>query len=286
MLRVALSIYFGRFASLVLTTALALLPANFLMGGAVKAGLAAFGTQLPSAVTHSGRVQEKHQDLSEKAAAGELSPDETHDANKNLTREAFEGGTVLEQDLAALLPFLYALVVAVATLMAGTLLAQAALVGLLFPAQGGSDPSCAWEQVARRLGAVLSTAGLAVVLTTLGFVLFILPGIVAAVGFSFAMPVVMLENLSGSKALQRSFQLMRAEWPAALGLFVVFLLLAFGASWLSSRLVPPGLLELAFGALLRLVFCPLPLVGLVLLYRRAREKLEGAQYMRRISAPG
>jgi hypothetical protein len=231
-------------------------------------------------------VQEKHQDISERAAAGELSPDETHDAHKNLTREAFEGGTVLEHDLAALLPFLYALVVAVATLMAGTLLAQAALVGLLYPAQGGSDPSCAWEQVARRLGAVLSTAGLAVVLTTLGFVLFILPGIVAAVGFSFAMPVVMLEGLSGSKALQRSFQLMRAEWPAALGLFVVFVLLAFGASWLSSRLVPPGLLELAFGALLRLVLCPLPLVGLVLLYRRAREKLEGAQYMRRISAPG
>jgi hypothetical protein len=286
MLRVALSIYFGRFVSLVLTTALALLPANCLMGGAVKAGLAAFGTQLPYAETHSRRVQEKHQDLSGRAAAGELSSDETQAAHKNLAREALEGGTVLEHDLADLLPFLYALVVAVATLMAGTLLAQAALVGLLFPAEGGSDPSCAWEQVARRLGAVLSTAALAVVLTVLGFVLFIVPGIVLAVGFSFAMPVAMLEGLSGTKALQRSFQLMRVEWPAALGLFVLFVFLAFGASWLSQRLVQPGLLELAFGALLRLVFCPLPLVALVLLYRRAREKLEGAQYMRRISVPG
>jgi hypothetical protein len=286
-LRGVLAIYFGRFVALVLTSALSLVPANCLMGGAVKAGLAAFGSQLPPALSHSQRVQEKHQDLSGRAAAGELSPDETHAAHALLTREAFEGGTVLEQDVEPLLPILYAMLVSVAILMAGALLAQAALVALLVPGEEhGPCPTTAWAQVAQHLGAVLSTGALAVLLTLLGFALFVLPGIVAAIGFSFAMPVVMLEGLSGSKALQRSFQLMRAEWPAVLGLFVVFVLVAFGASWLSARLLAPGLLELAFALLLRLVFCPLPLAATVLLYLRAREKLEGAQYMRRISAPG
>ena len=112
-----------------------------------------------------------------------------------------------------------------------------------------------------------------------GAVFFLLPGLVLAAGFSLAPPLVILEGISGRAALERSWRLLGGRWAQAFlfwALIVVFSVLGSAAA----ALLPAGPWRPAASTLIRVLLYPLPLTGLVLLYRDA------AQYMRRTSAPG
>ncbi|HYY51445.1 MAG TPA: hypothetical protein VE755_01170, partial [Myxococcales bacterium] len=85
------------------------------------------------------------------------------------------------------------------------------------------------------IGALFGTGLLGAALVALGAIFFILPGLVLAVGFSMAPPLVILEGVSGRVALERSWRLLRGHWAQAL------------------------------------LLCPFPLAGLVLLYRDASQ---------------
>jgi hypothetical protein len=280
-LREALAVYRRYFGALVLTCAVALLPANLLAVGAVVFGLAALGSGgLAEAQTHSQQIHEKQQDLLEKPPPSSEARDERA---RQLGREAFEGGAAFDaRDLFGnLFPFAYATAIVAGLLLAGLFLAHAAAVPLVLGFLDGTPagPGHAWAVVGSRFGALVATGVLGAALAAFGAVFFIVPGLVLAAGFSLAAPLVILEGLSGRAALERSWSLLRGRWSKALLLWA----LIAGFSVLGSAaaaLLPPGPWRPAVSTAIRVLLYPLPLAGLVLLYR------EASQYMRRTSAPG
>jgi hypothetical protein len=276
----ALLLYRRHFGALVLTCALALLPANLLATGAMVFGVASIGAGgITPPRTHTGQVQEQQQDLRERPAP----PSEQESRMRQLGREVFEGGAAVDGRpmLRTLVPIAYATVILVALLLAGLFLAHAAVVPLVFDLLEGrrSGPAHAWGVVARRIAPLVGTGALAAVIGAFGALFFVVPGLVLAAGFSLAPAIAVLEDAAGHAALERSWRLLRGHWGTVLrmwALIVLFSAIAFGAA----ALLPPGPWRPVASALVLIVLYPLPLTGLVLLYRDA------AQYMRRTSAPG
>ncbi len=87
-------------------------------------------------------------------------------------------------------------------------------------------------------------------------------------GFSFAIPVTIVERLSGRAALERSWSLCRGRWGALLGIWILIAIFTLLAS-ASVVIAPAGPLRSLVAGFVRLVTYPLPLVALVLLYQRA-----------------
>ena len=78
---------------------------------------------------------------------------------------------------------------------------------------------------ARRFPSILLIVTLGGVLTVIGFVFCVIPGIYLAVAFAVALPVLMSEGQRGRKALGRSGALVRGRWwKTALALLVAGLL--------------------------------------------------------------
>lgn len=77
-----------------------------------------------------------------------------------------------------------------------------------------------------RLGPLLWLTFVFGVLLVLGFVACILPGFYLYVAWSVAVPVLLLEDVRGRKALKRSKQLVKGRWWSILGAIVVALILA------------------------------------------------------------
>ena len=267
----AFALYRRHFAPLLLTAALSLVPANVVMVGAVVFGLSSLGAgnAVGEAKTDSQQVHEKQRDLREHPAA----PERQTEKVKQVAREAVEGGSAFDSPLFRMVvPLAYSVVIIVALLLAGLFLAHAALVPLVVDrrAGGAMGPAGAWAAVASRIGALLWTGLLAAALVAVGTLFCVVPGIAVATGCSFAIPVALTEGLSGRAALERSWRLMRGSWVPVLAMWLLIVaatLLASGAS----ALVPPGLAKMGVSALIRVVAYPLPLVGLILLYLRARD---------------
>ena len=116
---------------------------------------------------------------------------------------------------------------AIPLFLATQMLSQAALVPLVGDrALGGTmGPGRAWLAVGLHPASILGTAALSTLATLVGFLLCVVPGVFAAVGFALAMPVVLLEGRRGTDALRRSWRLMSVEWPRVVGMWLV----AFGA---------------------------------------------------------
>jgi hypothetical protein len=276
----ALSLYRRHFGALVLTCAVALLPASLLSVGAVTFGVASLGAiGLADAPSHTRRVQERQQDLRDQpppAAEQEI-------RNRQFGREAVEGGSAPDarQFLQRLAPIAYATVIFAALLLAGLFLAHAAAVPLVIDLVEGraTGPGRAWAMVGSRIGPLLVTGLDGAVLVGLGALFFIVPGLVLAAGFSLAPPLTILENVSGRLALERSWRLLRGHWRPVLLMWALILAFTAAASGVAA-LLPFGPWRPLASGLVRIVLYPLPIAGLVLIYRDA------AQYMRRISAPG
>jgi hypothetical protein len=277
----ALSLYRRHFLPLVLTCAVALVPANLLAAGALALGLSSFGGGgLAEARSHR-QAQDSPRDLGESLPTAPRS----HDLRVEQLRGASpEGGATTDASelLRSLLPVAYATAVVAALLLAGLFLAHAAAVPLVLELCEGraAGASHAWMHVSSRLPAVAVTGLLGAAIVTVGALCFILPGILLAASFSLAPAIAMREGLSGRAALEQSWHGLRGHWGPALGMWALIVAFSVLASLLASA-VPAGPLRPLVAALARVVLYPLPLAGLVLLYREARP-----QYMRRISAPG
>lgn len=269
MLGRALSLYRAHFGAILLTTALALLPASLLTAGVLRYSLARTGAgDVAGAPTHSREVQEKIADLKRK----DLPPDSNAARSGQLGREAIEGETVFERQGFEWLPAIACGVIAAVLLFAGLLLAHAALVPLVRGMISGQaiGPGEAWGAVGERFGPLMRTAGLELALVALGTLLFVLPGLALATAFVFAVPATLVEQVSGVSALERSLALIKGRWARALGMVALLAMFTVAASALAT-LAPRAGWQLAISTLVRVVTCPLPLLGLVLLYPRAAE---------------
>ena len=257
----ALSIDRRQFSALVLTCALALVPTHLIMSGAVVLGFASLSaggvaeTGAPRA--KPGEKQGAGPDTPPEAAALRVRPPET---------AAFGGVNAFDPHaLRTLLPMAFAFFCALVILLAGLSLAHAAAVPVVL---GGAGPARAWAAVAARFEPLLRTALQSVPLIALGSLLFALPGVLLAVGFALAMPVVMSEGLSGRAALERSWVLSRGRRAQIFALLLLLLFCMALGTWVS-LLAPVGHLRALISGAVRLLTVPLPLQGLVLLHQRA-----------------
>ena len=167
------------------------------------------------------------------------------------------------------------------------LVAQGA-IAVLVAAALQEDRAMTAGEVFRELGArasnVISVSIMAGVLTVLGFILLVIPGIIVAVWTCVSTPVAAIEGLSNSAALGRSRDLVRGQFWHALGTIVlawcIVMALVIGFSIVLGLLfgmmhVPARVISLVGG----LVMVPLfPLIGVTtsLLYFDLRVRNEGA----------
>jgi hypothetical protein len=119
------------------------------------------------------------------------------------------------------------------------------------------------------MGALLVTGVQGALLIALGTVLLVLPGIAAMMAFAFAVPAVVIEGLSGSAALDRSWRLVRGRPWAVLALWMLIAALT-AASIAIAGIMPAGAWRLFGGSLVRTLTYPLPLAGFIVLYAEAR----------------
>ena len=262
----ALAIDSKQFGALVLTCALALVPTHLVMSGAVVLGFASLSA---GGVAETGAPAASPP---QKEGAAPATPPEASPLRVRPPGTAAEGGVSAFDPHAfrTLLPMVFAFFCALVVLLAGLFLAHAAAVPVV-----GAAPTGAWAAVASRLEPVLRTGLRSIPLIALGTLLFVVPGVVLAVGFAFAMPVVMSEGLSGRAALERSWALSRGRRAQifALLLLIVFFL-ALG-TW-ASMLAPVGPWRALVSGAVRLFTVPLPLLGLVVLHQRALSTSAGS----------
>lgn len=140
---------------------------------------------------------------------------------------------------------------------------------------GTADWRAIWTMLFRRLGIVLSAVIPAALLSGIGFVFLLVPGLVLTFFFAFVTPVALFEGVGGLAALRRSWALVRSDWLRLLLLFMVFGIIMNAArilgavvsgGWFGSQLIQDAL---------TLVAMPIPVLGSVLLYFDVRRKAEG-----------
>ncbi|MBW8772053.1 MAG: hypothetical protein JF590_01970 [Gemmatimonadetes bacterium] len=84
------------------------------------------------------------------------------------------------------------------------------------------EPGEALRRAWPRTGSIISTTLTVGLLTGLGFILLIVPGVIAAAGFSLAVTAAALEGLSSEEARKRSWELTRDFRAHMLGLMMVY----------------------------------------------------------------
>jgi hypothetical protein len=142
---------------------------------------------------------------------------------------------------------------------------------------GGGSWREHWGLLFRRVGRFLSALIPGAIITGLGFVLLVIPGLLAAFFFSFVPFVILFEGTGGVAALKRSFELVKSDWLRVAIVLVVFGILNTVAHWLGGLFVPASTAWLGrlLGDLLTLALMPFPILGATLLYLDVRRRAEG-----------
>jgi len=149
-------------------------------------------------------------------------------------------------------------------------------------------PADAYAQVTRNIGPLLVTWLIVGLITFLGFLLCVIPGVYAAVALSFAWPLVVLEGLGPGAAVNRSAELVKGYWWRVFGTMLLFGLIVaviqaavsmpFGIAFaVLGAAGAPGLaqgLQQLVSTLLGMLLLPLTMTGLVILYYDLRVRKE------------
>ncbi|MFN7130882.1 MAG: hypothetical protein ACK4N5_02295 [Myxococcales bacterium] len=266
----ALRLYTGNLVAMLLTAGIALAPIYL-----VKNTFSALFAPSDDATAHlkaeAERIEALNRRMEERLREGTATPEELEELQREILEASggalFEGGALLARTAGLLLTLL----LTVPLLLLASFLAQAALTVLVADrAEGGTlGWAGAWAKLPQRLPALLATAMVAIVGVVLGLVLCVLPGVAFAFFCAFAMPVALLENRAGPEAIRRSFALVKADWLRVLVVLVIFAVLSAVANSVGNALVPASMvfLRLMIGDLISVLLLPVPIIGLVLLYR-------------------
>jgi hypothetical protein len=141
-----------------------------------------------------------------------------------------------------------------------------------------------YQYALRKLPAILLITILTTIVTLIGFILLIIPGIIAFVRLALAPPVVVVEDVRGTKAIGRSWRLTKGSFWRLLGLLILSgLIAAVGALIIT---VPTELIALSLGvggwpvsalgsALATVLITPFSMLIIVLFYFDMRIRKEG-----------
>ncbi len=104
----------------------------------------------------------------------------------------------------------------------------------------GSLPQAA-RQILQRLPALLVAGALTSLLTAIGLMLFLVPGVILIVVFSFVVPAIVIEGHGGLRSMRRSRRLVAYCWITALALQLLTFTMSTGLTWAWIAIeVPPG----------------------------------------------
>lgn len=127
------------------------------------------------------------------------------------------------------------------SLVLGFLLTAALAYAFLKTFRGEvATPADAVLSVLGLFGAVLVFALIAGVLTAVGFLILILPGLIAIVVFSLGIPAILNERISGTAAVARCWTLISGNWGVAIGVVVIGFLINFAVTLVVGGIVSPG----------------------------------------------
>lgn len=144
---------------------------------------------------------------------------------------AISGGTVVNGRLTGVQQGGYLAAQLVIGVLTGltALLASGACFKAVSDAYMGEAPN--WRDSLRfafgKLGSLLWLTVIVVVILILAFIALVLPGIYLGVAFAVALPVLLVEDIRGFKALSRSFQLTKGRWWPTFGTLLVALVLLY-----------------------------------------------------------
>lgn len=101
-------------------------------------------------------------------------------------------------------------------------------------------PGEAALEVLGRFSAILVFALIAGVLTAVGFLILIVPGLVAIVVFSLGIPAILNERIRGTEAISRSWTLISGNWGVAIGVVLIGFLINFAVALVVGGIASPG----------------------------------------------
>lgn len=103
-----------------------------------------------------------------------------------------------------------------------------------------TTPAEALANVLSRFGAVFVFSLIAGVLTAIGFLLLIVPGLAAIVVFSLGIPAILYERIGGTAAISRCWTLISGNWGVAIGVVVIGFLINFAVALVVGGIASPG----------------------------------------------
>lgn len=141
-----------------------------------------------------------------------------------------------------------------------------------------------YQYALRRLPAILWITILTSIVTLIGFILLIIPGIIAFVRLALAPPVVVVEDVRGTKAIGRSWRLTKGHFWRLLGLLILSGLIAGVGALIIT--IPTEIIALSLGvggwpvsalgsALATVLITPFSMLIIVLFYFDMRIRKEG-----------
>lgn len=270
----AFQLYKNNARALLIAAGVALVPIYVLHAGLAAALLPGRGVAADMEA-RDARMQQRSQELQRRMQAGTLTSAEAaraeqqilQDANKNLSEA---GGALASTGL-----FFLSLLLLIPLSVLGTFFGTAAIIPLVEDRASGGAMTAreAWNEVGRRAVPLAITGLAAAVAVMIGLFCFVVPGIVLGFLFAFAAPVVMLEGTSGVAALKRSARLVIAHWLPAAVVLIALAVLSAVARFAGGLLLPDRwvFLHTLVRDAFSLVVFPLPVAGLVLLFREARK---------------
>ena len=97
----------------------------------------------------------------------------------------------------------------------------------------------AFNFIIYKLPSLIAAAIITVILIVLGFIAFIIPGIILAIMFSLVIPTIIIENVGALDSLSRSRRLVSNRWLKTLALLLIVYLLALFVSYIGTLIGQP-----------------------------------------------
>ena len=133
--------------------------------------------------------------------------------------------------------------------------------------------ACSYARLAHRFWPMIGTYLLFFAVTMIGFLLFVIPGVIATVVFMFTLPIVVLEQISGVAAMRQSVMLGRGAYARNVGILVVIVLpivmVLMSLDWLVADASPRLVVSAFLAACMTILSLPAHIV-VVLLYHDMR----------------
>jgi hypothetical protein len=284
LLKQAMELYRAHAKVFLITAAILFVPGSFVSSCALSLVLAPVMASAPATEQAAQRLARDSEEFArraqEAAARGQADQRAVDQSAQKLGRDATDLASTAVGGFVIILLGLLGWAVTALVLYAVVLpLTQGALtIAVADRILGGSaDWRQHWSLLFRRLGLVIPTLILMIVILVPAYFFFMVPGLVLSFLFTFTMPVVLIEGVGGMEALKRSYTLVRSDWLRTAIMLVVFGILQAISHHVASLFVPHGALFFGnfLGDILWLLLLPIPIIGTVLLYFDLRRKVEG-----------